>query len=47
LPESVLSNVIDGLLSDDVARQQYGVIIVGNQVDLNATTALRARMRGI
>jgi N-methylhydantoinase B len=47
LPESVLSNVIDGLLSDDVARQQYGVIIVGNQVDLNATTALRAQMRGI
>jgi N-methylhydantoinase B len=45
-PESVLSNVIDGLLSDDLARRQYGVVIVGNQVDLNATNALRARMRG-
>ncbi|MGH6797227.1 MAG: hypothetical protein ACREDI_02445, partial [Roseiarcus sp.] len=44
-PESVLSNVMDGLLSEDVARQQYGVVVVGDQVDLNATNALRARMR--
>jgi N-methylhydantoinase B len=45
LPESILSNVIDGLLTDDIARQQYGVVIVGGQVDLKATTTLRARMR--
>jgi N-methylhydantoinase B len=45
LPDSILSNVIDGLLSDDIARQQYGVVIVGGQVDLKATTTLRARMR--
>jgi N-methylhydantoinase B len=45
LPESILSNVIDGLLTDEIARQQYGVVIVGGQVDLKATTTLRARMR--
>jgi N-methylhydantoinase B len=44
-PESVLDNVIDGLLSADLAREQYGVIIVGDQVDLNGTKAVRAQMR--
>jgi N-methylhydantoinase B len=46
-PESVLDNVIDGLFSADVAREQYGVMIVRDQVDLTGTQALRARMRGI
>ena len=46
-PESVLDNVIDGLFSADVAREQYGVMIVGDQVDLTATKSLRARLRGI
>jgi N-methylhydantoinase B len=44
-PESVLDNVIDGLLSADLAREHYGVIIVGDQVDLNSTRAMRAQMR--
>jgi N-methylhydantoinase B len=46
-PQSVLDNVIDGLFSVDVAREQYGVVIVGDQLDLTATQALRARMRRI
>jgi N-methylhydantoinase B len=46
-PDSVLDNVLDGLFSADVAREQYGVIVVGEQVDLIATQALRARMLGI
>jgi N-methylhydantoinase B len=45
-PQSVLDNVIDGFFSADVARDQYGVTIVGDRVDLTATKALRARMRG-
>jgi N-methylhydantoinase B len=44
-PDAVRDNVVDGLLSADVARDQYGVIIVGDRVDLSATKALRARMR--
>jgi N-methylhydantoinase B len=46
-PASVLDNVVDGLLSADVAHRQYGVIIIGDQVDLSATMSLRARLRGI
>jgi len=45
-PQSVLDNVIDGLFSADVAREQYGVMIFGDQIDLTATKALRARIRG-
>ena len=44
-PESVLDNVLDGLISVDIAREQYGVVIVGEQVNLSATKALRAGMR--
>jgi N-methylhydantoinase B len=44
-PESVLDNVLDGLISVDVAREQYGVVIVGDQLNLSATKALRAGMR--
>jgi N-methylhydantoinase B len=46
-PDSVLDNVLDGLFSADLAREQYGVIIVAEQVDLIATQALRARILGI
>jgi N-methylhydantoinase B len=46
-PESVLDNVLDGLISVDVAREQYGVVIVGEQVNLSATKALRAGMRAL
>ena len=45
--QTVLDNVVDGLFSAEVAREQYGVMIVGDQIDLTATKALRARMRGI
>ena len=40
-PEAVLDNVIDGLLSAEVAREHYGVAIVGGEVDRAATTELR------
>jgi N-methylhydantoinase B len=46
-PQSVLDNVTDGLFSPDLAREQYGVMIIGDHVDLKATEALRARMRGV
>jgi N-methylhydantoinase B len=46
-PDSVLDNVLDGLFSADLAREQYGVMIVAEQVDLVATQALRARILGI
>jgi N-methylhydantoinase B len=46
-PESVLDNVLDGLISVDIAREQYGVVIVGEQVNLSATKALRAGKRGL
>ena len=40
-PESVLDNVLDGLLSKEIARLSYGVIIVGGQVDKDQTELLR------
>ena len=46
-PQFVLDNVVDGLFSADVAREQYGVMIAEDQVDLPATEAIRARVRGI
>jgi N-methylhydantoinase B len=42
-PEAVLENVLDGLFSVDIAREHYGVVIQGEQIDANATTELRAR----
>ena len=39
--ESVLDNVLDGLLSKEIARLSYGVIIVGGQVDKDQTELLR------
>jgi N-methylhydantoinase B len=46
-PQSVLENVIDGLFSPEVAREQYGVVIVGDLVNRGGTDALRAQMRGL
>lgn len=41
-PEAVLDNVLDGLFSSDLAREHYGVVISGDQVNAGATTELRA-----
>lgn len=40
-PEAILENVLDGLLSSEIAREHYGVVIDGGQVDAAATKALR------
>jgi N-methylhydantoinase B len=40
-PEAVFENVLDGLLSSEIAREHYGVVIDGGQLDVAATTALR------
>jgi N-methylhydantoinase B len=46
-PEAVLENVLDGLLSAEIAREQYGVAIAGGAVDAAATARLRgARVGG-
>ena len=44
-PMAVLDNVLDGLLSADVAREQYGVVIVDGAMDAPATEALRGARR--
>jgi N-methylhydantoinase B len=44
-PVAVLDNVLDGLFSADVAREQYGVVIVNGAVDEAATEALRKARR--
>ena len=44
-PEAVLENVIDGLFSAEVAREDYGVAIIGGDVDLAATKTLRDQRR--
>jgi N-methylhydantoinase B len=41
-PALVLDNVTDGLLSPEVARAQYGVVITKGKVDDGATATLRA-----
>lgn len=46
-PEAVLENVVDGLFSAEIARDHYGVAIVGGAVDLSATRALRDQRRAI
>ncbi len=43
-PSAVLDNVLDGIISPDLARQRYGVVIAENSVDEAATKALRAEM---
>jgi len=40
-PEAVLENVLDGLISSEIAREHYGVVIAGEKVDTAATQALR------
>jgi N-methylhydantoinase B len=44
-PAAVLDNVLDGLFSEEVAREHYGVIIAGGAVDLPATESLRKTRR--
>jgi len=44
-PAAVLDNVLDGLFSPEVAREQYGVVISGGAVDHAATEALRKAHR--
>jgi N-methylhydantoinase B len=43
-PAAVLDNVLDGLISAELARAQYGVVIRDKAVDTAATQALRAQM---
>jgi N-methylhydantoinase B len=44
-PARVLDDVLDGYVSVAAAREQYGVVIVGDEVNAPATAALRARRR--
>jgi N-methylhydantoinase B len=44
-PTAVLENVLDGLFSPDVAREQYGVVINQGTVDAAATLELRKGRR--
>jgi N-methylhydantoinase B len=41
-PEQVLADVLDGMVSADSAREQYGVAIAGGAIDLEETRRLRA-----
>ena len=41
-PAAVLENVLDGLLSAEIAKAHYGVVIAGTAVDAAATAKLRA-----
>ncbi len=41
-PAAVLDNVLDGLISAEIAKSHYGVVIAGNAVDAAATAKLRA-----
>jgi N-methylhydantoinase B len=43
-PELVREDVLDGYVSEEAAREQYGVVIVDGIVDLAATKALRAQL---
>ena len=44
--ESVLDDVLDGFVSPEAARQEYGVILSDNDIDRDATEACRASMKG-
>ena len=44
-PGAVLDNVLDGLFSPDVAREQYGVVVNQGTVDAAATLELRKARR--
>ena len=41
-PESVRDDVLNGFVSEAAAREEYGVVTDGRQVDEAATAALRA-----
>ncbi len=41
-PDAVLENVLDGLLSPALAKDHYGVVITGGNVDMEATKKLRS-----
>ena len=42
-PEDILDDVLDGLLSAEIAREQYGVVIGDGMLDETQTQALRSR----
>ena len=44
-PARVLEDVLDDYVSVEAAREEYGVVIVGEQIDTAATSALRASRR--
>jgi len=46
-PDNVRQDVIEGLVSKEMARQEYGVVLVSDEciVDEDATRALRARLK--
>ncbi len=44
-PESVLTDVAFGYVNRDTARQEYGVVLDGDGLDMAATEAARAEMR--
>ena len=45
-PARVLDDVLDGFMSAETAKRDYGVVIVaGSQVDAEATEAARAARR--
>lgn len=44
-PAAVLDDVLDGFVSAESARAQYGVVLSGAAVDTAATEALRAQLR--
>jgi N-methylhydantoinase B len=46
-PASVVENVIDGLLSPEVARDQYGVVVTRGKLDDAATAKLRKAHAGV
>ena len=44
-PQRVLDDVLDGIVSEDNAREQYGVVLSGETVDTQATKELRSSMK--
>jgi N-methylhydantoinase B len=44
-PDAVLAEVMDGLLEPDAARRDYGVVVIGREIDRAATAALREKTR--
>jgi len=44
-PGSVARDVREGIVSEHAAREIYGAVVTGGEADLEATTALRDRMR--